>query len=115
MPSRDRRGWPLESAHLLLCGADDGIRTRDPNLGKVVLYQLSHVRVQRLYVITGPPGLLHPTQVLRRLPFVERPGGSTSPTALRSSSMACSNAWARSSSSGASSRQATNPTLRVPM
>ena len=24
--------------------ADDGIRTRDPNLGKVVLYQLSHVR-----------------------------------------------------------------------
>src|SRR5439155_23933981 len=25
--------------------ADDGIRTRDPNLGKVVLYQLSHVRV----------------------------------------------------------------------
>ena len=29
-------------------GADDGIRTRDPNLGKVVLYQLSHVRVWRL-------------------------------------------------------------------
>ena len=27
-------------------GADDGIRTRDPNLGKVVLYQLSHVRAQ---------------------------------------------------------------------
>ncbi len=26
-------------------GADDGIRTRDPHLGKVVLYQLSHVRV----------------------------------------------------------------------
>ena len=25
-------------------GADDGIRTRDPNLGKVVLYQLSYVR-----------------------------------------------------------------------
>ena len=23
---------------------DDGTRTRDPNLGKVVLYQLSHVR-----------------------------------------------------------------------
>ncbi len=28
-------------------GADDGIRTRDPHLGKVMLYQLSHVRVQR--------------------------------------------------------------------
>ena len=27
-------------------GADDGTRTRDPNLGKVVLYQLSHVRAQ---------------------------------------------------------------------
>ncbi len=25
-------------------GADDGVRTRDPNLGKVVLYQLSHIR-----------------------------------------------------------------------
>jgi hypothetical protein len=29
---------------LRLLGADDGIRTRDPHLGKVVLYQLSHVR-----------------------------------------------------------------------
>jgi hypothetical protein len=28
-------------------GADDGIRTRDPHLGKVMLYQLSHVRVSR--------------------------------------------------------------------
>ena len=27
------------------CGADNGVRTRDPHLGKVVLYQLSHVRV----------------------------------------------------------------------
>ncbi len=27
--------------------ADDGIRTRDPHLGKVMLYQLSHVRVLR--------------------------------------------------------------------
>jgi len=26
-------------------GADDEIRTRDPHLGKVMLYQLSHVRV----------------------------------------------------------------------
>lgn len=25
--------------------ADDGIRTRDPNLGKVVRYQLRHVRI----------------------------------------------------------------------
>jgi hypothetical protein len=27
-------------------GADDGIRTRDPHLGKVMLYQLSHVRME---------------------------------------------------------------------
>src|ERR1700748_3561289 len=28
--------------------ADDGIRTRDPHLGKVMLYQLSHVRTPAL-------------------------------------------------------------------
>ena len=27
-------------------GADDEIRTRDPHLGKVMLYQLSYVRVR---------------------------------------------------------------------
>ena len=27
-----------------ISGADNGARTRDPHLGKVVLYQLSHVR-----------------------------------------------------------------------
>jgi hypothetical protein len=27
--------------------ADDGIRTRDPNLGKVVRYQLRYIRVPR--------------------------------------------------------------------
>ncbi len=32
---------------LLNSGADNGVRTRDPHLGKVVLYQLSHVRVAR--------------------------------------------------------------------
>ena len=35
-------------------GADDGIRTRDPHLGKVVLYQLSHVRVASS-LPTSPP------------------------------------------------------------
>ena len=28
--------------------AEDGTRTRDPHLGKVMLYQLSHIRVNRL-------------------------------------------------------------------
>ena len=39
---RSERFYPLVR---FTSGADDGIRTRDPNLGKVVLYQLSHVRV----------------------------------------------------------------------
>ena len=30
-------------------GADNGVRTRDPHLGKVVLYQLSHVRLTSEY------------------------------------------------------------------
>jgi hypothetical protein len=33
-----RPNWPFN-------GADDETRTRDPNLGKVVLYQLSYVRI----------------------------------------------------------------------
>src|SRR5919106_2500820 len=37
-------------------GADDGIRTRDPHLGKVVLYQLSHVRVARKFIRRLRPG-----------------------------------------------------------
>ena len=32
-------------------GADDGVRTRDPDLGKVVLYQLSHVRIVKRAVL----------------------------------------------------------------
>jgi hypothetical protein len=41
-------------------GADDGIRTRDPHLGKVMLYQLSHVRVceASLASPSGPPLVL---------------------------------------------------------
>ena len=31
----------------MISGADNGVRTRDPHLGKVVLYQLSHVRARR--------------------------------------------------------------------
>jgi len=35
-----------ESLNYEFIRADDGIRTRDPHLGKVMLYQLSHVRMQ---------------------------------------------------------------------
>ena len=39
--------------------ADDGIRTRDPHLGKVMLYQLSHVRMPafRPAPATAMPGV----------------------------------------------------------
>jgi hypothetical protein len=41
------------------CRADDGIRTRDPHLGKVMLYQLSHVRMSvRGYTSVLPPRAL---------------------------------------------------------
>ena len=40
-------------------GADNGARTRDPNLGKVVLYQLSHVRLRRS-TIRKPRALRNP-------------------------------------------------------
>ena len=36
--------------------ADDGIRTRDPHLGKVMLYQLSHVRDCVGKITSGPDG-----------------------------------------------------------
>ena len=34
-------------------GAKDGTRTRDPDLGKVVLYQLSYFRVSNHFLIAG--------------------------------------------------------------
>ena len=38
---------PIEIGPGTFNGADNGARTRDPNLGKVVLYQLSHVRLRK--------------------------------------------------------------------
>ena len=45
-PDKQQRpyGQNIDS-DLHILRADDGIRTRDPHLGKVMLYQLSHVRV----------------------------------------------------------------------
>ena len=42
--SRGRAGWPY--------GAGDGIRTRDINLGKVALYQLSYSRLWETSIVT---------------------------------------------------------------
>ena len=46
---RDIDGGPRARAlpYLKKIGADDEIRTRDIDLGKVALYQLSYIRVQR--------------------------------------------------------------------
>ena len=44
------------SRPLCLHGADNGIRTRDPHLGKVMLYQLSHVRMFNFQKLEATPG-----------------------------------------------------------
>ena len=44
------------SRPLCLHGADNGIRTRDPHLGKVMLYQLSHVRMLSFQNLEATPG-----------------------------------------------------------
>src|ERR671915_162545 len=43
MPFRGRAGVTLRPIRAK-SGAEDGTRTRDPHLGKVMLYQLSHFR-----------------------------------------------------------------------
>ena len=35
-------------------GADDGIRTRDPHLGKVMRYQLRHIRIAFRFAVRSP-------------------------------------------------------------
>ena len=40
-------GAPIHSSFLNKAG--NGTRTRDPNLGKVVLYQLSYSRAREIY------------------------------------------------------------------
>ena len=42
------------SKNILNSGAGDGVRTRDPELGKLVLYQLSYTRVCGGYPLTPP-------------------------------------------------------------
>ncbi len=46
-PPKTQVSGPCRAADLVFLGADDEIRTRDPHLGKVMLYQLSHIRILR--------------------------------------------------------------------
>ena len=41
------------AVHWIGIGAEDGTRTRDPHLGKVMLYQLSHFRLQDPPTLVG--------------------------------------------------------------
>ena len=52
--------------------ADDGIRTRDPHLGKVMLYQLSHVRVP-VRVHLGPDHRISPALRSELYPILAQP------------------------------------------
>ena len=49
-PAKTKVSGPCRAADLVFLGADDEIRTRDPHLGKVMLYQLSHIRVVRVAI-----------------------------------------------------------------
>ena len=53
------------------CGAKDGIRTRDPDLGKVVLYQLSYFRVRECKYTTNSIFTKISWDFLRQTPIVE--------------------------------------------
>ena len=59
-------GCIIDVVGLITDGADDETRTRDPNLGKVVLYQLSYVRNGEPYW-TRTSDTLIKSQVLYRL------------------------------------------------
>ena len=63
------------AAHLRRIGAEDGIRTRDPQLGKLMLYQLSYVRVRLRITDSGVPPWCRKR---RRLPLVHCPRASRS-------------------------------------
>ena len=41
-----------DSVDFLINGAVDGTRTRDPQLGKLMLYQLSYYRIQSVLVLS---------------------------------------------------------------
>ena len=45
--------WRPKGASVLKNRADDGLRTRDLQLGKLALYQLSYVRVKEYFSTPG--------------------------------------------------------------
>ena len=64
---------------VFLWRAGNGTRTRDPNLGKVVLYQLSYSRIIAAWILAHCPRPAQPLIVARALnsgPLEWRRGGS---------------------------------------
>src|SRR3954470_24798964 len=53
--SRSKHKGSGKAAPFRLERAGNGTRTRDPNLGKVVLYQLSYSRETERILVSGPP------------------------------------------------------------
>ena len=45
------RGCSTPELEGLKCGAGGGIRTRDPQLGRLMLYQLSYSRAIKIYIL----------------------------------------------------------------
>jgi hypothetical protein len=108
----------------LFSGADDGIRTRDPHLGKVMLYQLSHVRLfdgdstkrLRPYRSVGPA--ISIGMRFQESNYEETSGPGAPPVrvaAFTSSPRASEKWWARWSTSGTRLRHPRIPTYRVPV
>ncbi len=50
IPQKQRPRYYVNTIEALIFGAGNEIRTRDPDLGKVVLYQLSYSRVVTMFV-----------------------------------------------------------------
>ena len=68
---------PLGHPTVVTIRADDGIRTRDPHLGKVMRYQLRYVRTAISYLATDGNFSRPSSPMPNRYPDSVRPGGAS--------------------------------------
>jgi hypothetical protein len=68
---------PLGHPTVVTSRADDGIRTRDPHLGKVMRYQLRYVRTAISYLATDANFSRPSSPMPNRYPRSARRGGAT--------------------------------------
>ena len=65
---------------IVSAGAGNGARTRDPKLGKLVLYQLSYTRIsthQKIGILNNKPRIVNTDQSTGSLSFAEEPSQVT--------------------------------------